>query len=330
MAPNPSFTDRVKKAAELIAADKKSIAEVEKTLTKDLKEAGIEDNSVGVSILDAESTEPGDLFGILQNGCGHGVPILKLKAAASVLKGKSLTKTTTPPDNKLPVVNADAQVQTIAEIMKSNRPIEQWNDRELLERFAKEREHEVEQELHKRAKQQNFIVLVPSEKKYEPGKEMIDVSTSLELLKNARKRTNPTMLPIEGKVLPVYKITELNPEDRIVALCPFCGETLYKGYCQKCESNVSGVGDDELAYVKLISELDTFDVNSFSDRKAVITSARKGLDDLKNTWPKLAQEFDELKATNNLPKLRVILNRPSDVADPFFQNGNRSFGHKTT
>jgi len=322
MASNPSFTDRVNKSAELLSVEKKSLEE-------DLKKAGIDNDSTGVSLLDAESTTDGDLFGILQNGCGHGKPLLKLKAAASILKGNSLTKTTTPPANKMPVVNADDQFQTIAEVMRSNRPIEQWGDKELLERFAKEREYEVEQELHKRAKQQNFIVLVPSEKKYEPGKEGIDIASSLELLKSARKRTNPSMIPAAGTVLPVYKITELNPEDRIVDLCPLCGETLYKGYCGKCQSNFAGIGDLELAYIKLIAETDTFDATSFSDRKAVITSARNGLGDLKKTWPSLVQKFDELVATNSLPKLRIIMNRPS-VADPFFQDGNRSFGHKIT
>jgi hypothetical protein len=226
----------------------------------------------------------------------------------------------------MPVVTPESQYQTLAEIMKSNRPIEQWSDRELLERFSKEREYEVEQELHKRAKQQNFIVLVPAEKRYEPGKEVIDIETSLELLKAARKRTNPTMLPVEGKVLPVYKITELNPEDRIVELCPLCGESLYKGYCEKCQQNFSAIGDDARAYVNLIAATDTFSVDSFSDRKAVVVCAQKGLEDLKGAWPSLVQKFDELKLTNSLPRLRVVLNRPS-VADPYFQDGNRVFGH---
>ena len=320
MASNPSFKDRVTKSAELLSVEKKFLEE-------DLKKAGIDNDSTGVSLLDSETTTIEDLVGIIETGCGTGIPNLKLKAAASILKGNTLTRTTTPTDNKMQVVNADTQNQTIADVLKANRPIEQWQDRELLERFAKDKEYKIEQELHKRAKQQNFIVLIPSKKKYEPGKESIDIEATLELLKSARKRTNPSMLPVEGKVLPVYKITELNPEDRIIELCPFCGETLYKGYCEKCQSNFSGIGDDERAYVKLISDTKNFDVTSFSDRKAVAASAKKGLDDLKETWPSLVQVFDELKVTNSLPKLRVIMNRPS-IADPYFQDGNRSFGQK--
>jgi len=322
MAQTTPFLDRVVKTSEILSVEQKSIIE-------DLKIAGIEDSPVGIAILDSETTTIEDLVGVLKAGCGSDVPFLKLKAAVSALKGNSLTKTTTPPERKYPVIDADSQIQTIAEVIKANRPLDQWSDRELLERYVKDREYEVEQLLHRRAKQQNFVVLVPSETKYEPGKEVLDINSCLELLKASRKRVNPSMLPIDGKILPIYKITELNPEDRIVELCPICGETLYKGYCEKCMSNFSGLGDDELAYIKLVADSHYFKDDSYSDRKAVINSAKKGLGDLKTTWPGLAQKFDNLKLTNSLPKLRVIMTRPSDVADPFFQNGQRAFGNKT-
>jgi hypothetical protein len=75
-----------------------------------------------------------------------------------------------------------------------------------------------------------------------------------------------------------------------------------------------------------MAEAGAFERNSFSDRKAALASASKGLDDLKMTWPSLAQKFDDLKLTNSLPKLKVIENRPSTaVADPFHVAGNRSY-----
>lgn len=321
MASNLSFTDRVAKSAELLSVETNP-------LTKDLKKAGIDNDSTGIALLDADTTTIEDLVSILESGCCNGIPKLKLKAVASILKGDNLTKTTTSHENKMPVVDVAAQTKTIAEVLKANRPIEQWNDRDLLERFAKDKEYEVEQELHKRAKQQNFVVLVPAGNKgYEPGKEEIDIEKSLELLKSARKKTNPSMLSTDGKVLPIYRITELNPQERIIELCPICGESLYKGYCEKCQANFSSVSDDARAYVNLITDEDTFNANSFSDRKAIVVCAQKGLDELKGTWPSLVQKFDELKLTGNLPKLRIIANRPSDVADPYFQNGNRVFGN---
>lgn len=319
MAPLISFSDRIFKSTELLSVEVES-------LTQDLKKSGIEDNSTGLLLLDAETTTIDDLVGILESGCANGIPKLKLKAAAAILKGEQLEKTAPPSKQKMPVIDASSQFQTFAEIVKANRPIEQWGDRELIEKYAQDKEGSIEQELHRRVKGQNFVVLKPG--KYEPGKEEIDIDLTMELLKSSRKRTNPSMIPTDGKVLPVYKITELNPQDRIVELCPFCGETLYRGYCDQCELNFSPIGDDERAYINLVSESPKFNKNSFSDRKAVYVSAQKGLEDLKQTWPSFFKKFEELKVTNNLPKLRVIMNRPS-VADPFFQDGNRSFGNRS-
>ncbi len=321
MSTNPSFTDRISETAELLSV-------LPKTLTEDLNKAGISSDSTGESLLNASTTTVEDLVGILEAGCANSVPNLKLKAAASVLKGNSLTKTTTPNDNKMPVVQADADQKTLVEVLKEQRPIANWSDRDLLERYSKDREHQVEQELNRRAKQQNFIVLVDG-KFFEPGKEEIEIDVSLDLLKSARKRTNPSMIPHGDKVVQVYKITELNIEDRLVELCPICGELLFRGYCEKCLSNFVGVGDEERAYVKLIADSENFSSESRADRRDVVVSAKKGLEDLKKTWPSVWKEFDKLKLLLRLPKLRLLQSRPSTtVADPFFQDGNRAFGHK--
>jgi len=319
MARLISFSDRISESAKLLSVETKS-------LIQDLKKSGIENDSTGLLLLNANTTTIDDLVSILESGCANGVPRLKLKAAASILKGEHLEKATPFSKQKMSVIDASSQYQTLTEIIKANRPVEQMGDRELIERYAQDKENCIEQELHKRAKGQNFIVLRPG--KYEPGKEEIDIDLTMELLKSSRKRTNPSMIPIEGKILPVYKITELNPQDRIVEICPLCGETLYRGYCDQCELNFLSIGDDERAFINLISESPKFNRNNFSDRRAVYVSAQKGIEDLKQTWPSLAKKFDELKLVNNLPKLRIIMNRPS-IADPFFQDGNRSFGNRT-
>lgn len=319
MFPRPSFSDRISESSELLSINSKD-------LVSDLKKFGITSDSTGESLLDAPTTTIEDLVSIMEVGCANGIPNLKLKAAASVLKGNSLVKKEIPEsENRMPVVSIENERKTFAELLKEQRPIANWSDRELIERYAKDREHNVEQELNRRAKQQNFVVL--KEGKFEPGKEDIDIEVTLDLLKSARKRTNPSTIPHGDKFVQVYNITELNPSDRIVELCPLCGESLYKGYCEKCHSNFAGVGDDERAFAKLVADSDNFSIDSRADRRDVVISAKKGLDDLKLNWPSLIKEFDDLKLTGNLPKLRIILNRPATVADPFFQNGNRAFGH---
>ena len=78
--------------------------------------------------------------------------------------------------------------------------------------------------------------------------------------------------------------------------------------------------------MKLVVNCEKFNVKSHSDRKAVHASASKNLSDMRITWPSISPTFDDLKATNSLPKLRMIKNMPAvQVADPFHVSGNRAF-----
>jgi hypothetical protein len=319
MGSNPSFLDRVSKAAEILGIPSTDLVVV-------LKQNGIEDTDMGVSLLNASTTSIEDLSEILQSGVPNAKR-LQLKAAASMLKGDDPMQKS-PEPRVVSATPVEQLAQPLMEYLKTAKPIQQWADRELLERYVADREYEVEQELHKRAKSQPFIVLLPG--KHEPGKESLDIETCLELLKAARKRTNPSIIPNGGSVVQVYRITELNLRDRILETCPICGQTLWKGYCEKCQANFAGVDDDCRAYVKLVSVSDQFDAGCFSDRKHLLASAGKGLEDLKVTWPSIAKKFEELKLIGDLPKFRVVANRPrATVSDPFFQDGNRAFGNRT-
>jgi hypothetical protein len=216
----------------------------------------------------------------------------------------------------------------LRDILLAMKDIHQLKDRELLDLYIKDREEDVANELHRRAKFQNWVVLQTGQ--HEPGKEAINVEASLDLLRSARRRTNPTMFPVGSAVVPVYKITELNINDRLIELCPICDAPTYKGYCEKCAMSFSGpnvgVGDDEKAYVHMIAQSETFDRKSFSDRRAVWASASKGLEDLYKTWPSIIKKFEEAKATGNLPRLKIIESRPSaQVADPFHVSGHRKY-----
>jgi len=304
----------------------------QKTILKALDEAGISNDTEGLFILNSPTTSVPDLESILSDCADKIIKPLKLKAAAALLKDGDKERDLDPvAKQEVPEVlekKLDTMVD-VAEALKSFRPIQQWCDRELLEKFALDRDSEIEQELHKRSFGRNIIIL--KQGKNEPGKEEIDISNSLELLKMARKRVTPTIIPVgnEGVVSPVYPILRLNIQDRIVEHCPLCSETLYMGFCEKCNVRFTDIGDDERAFIHLIASSDQFDVNSFSDKKAVIASASKGIVDLRLTWPSLSQKFDELKITGDLPKLKFISSRPTNVQDPFFVGGNRSMGNKS-
>lgn len=186
----------------------------------------------------------------------------------------------------------------------------QLKDSELLELYIKEKGYEIEQELHRRAKNQPFIILNDSKE--------IDREASLDLLKRSRRMVNPTLIPIGDSVVPVYRITEVNPDDNIIEICPLCDGVLYKGYCDKCKINLAGIGDDERAYIHLVSKTYAYDKRTYSDRRHTLVSASKGIEDLKKTWPSVQEQFDELKLTGSLPSFKKIRPLPSNrPTDPF-------------
>lgn len=294
------LTPRIKRVAEFLITETNLLIELLKTN--------------GITVLESNTTTIEDLVEILGSLEGK-IHKLKIKTAAGILKGDSEEK-------KELTSNL-----CIVEELKKIHPIEQWSDENLLTRYIKDREIDVELELHRRAKQDRFIVLKPSDKGYNSGEEVIDFIESIGLLKGARKGKykNPGILPVKGGVRPVYFITEFNINDRITELCSICSTPLYKSYCDHCQVNFIGIEDDCCYYMALVSEMDTFNKSSASDRKALVASAQKGMGSLKSEWHSLAQVFDELKATQQLPRIRVIASRPSKV-DPFFQNGSRSVG----
>ena len=323
----PTIESRIKKAAEVLKVPQSEVEGVLKS------EFGIESNDEGLMLLDAQTTTEQYLLDALNKLTW---PKLKILAVVAILKGRdpfskveNAVQSTNdgsvkqPPKDTL-IESPSVIAQTVVELTKSLRDPKQMKDKELLELYDKERDYEVEQELHRRANFQYFIVLKSSSDK--SGKKDIDIEMSLELLKRSRRMVNPSLVRQGEIFVNVYRITELNPEDQIVDLCPFCNEITYKGYCEKDNADFSGCGDDEKAYIKLITEVESFNKASKSDRDAVLVSAGKGISDLRKTWPKVSRKFDELKLLNDLPKLRKSRTLPSQrPADPFHVSGNRSF-----
>ena len=323
----PTVAARITKVAEVL---KVSQSEVESVLNS---EFGIEPNEDSLMLLDAQTTTELFIRETLSKSDKVKWPVLKIMAVAAILKGsdpfaKAETEATNTKDGGVKQAPAETQnpsfippqqvqiIDTLAELTRSLKDPKQMKDKDLLELYDKERDYEVEQELHRRANFQHFVVLKNSSAK--DGKKEIDIEMSLELLKRSRRMVNPTLVRQEDIFVNVYRITELNPEDQIVEICPFCGEITYKGYCEKCNSDLNSLGDDEKAYIKLITETESFDKNSNSDRRDVLRSAGKGLEDLRKTWPRVSKRFDELKLLNDLPKLRKSRTLPSQrPADPF-------------
>jgi len=343
MGAQDSVSSRVAKAAQALSVSSTALLKV-------LVDEGVSDNDAGLMLLNSPSLTVDDIAAILKGKIlesesgqvGNEIKAIPAKAAAGILKQRVAPETPAfevRDKDGVSLFRVDAETRSaksdIATLAQVLRPIQQWEDKDVLQNFIDTRSAEAEAELDRRAKSQRFVVLMDPAtknlKRYEPGKEEIDAEMSLKLLRDSRKRQTPKILPMPGRVANVYRITELNPQDRIVEICPICGETLYEGYCEKCGVTFIDVADEARAYVWLVANTPgSIRADSVSDRKAVMASAAKGVDDLKVTWPSLAQKFEDMLLTSSLPKLRVIQNRPSTtVADPYHVEGNRTFGNRS-
>jgi len=314
---------RVSKASEVLKVP-------EDKILKCLDDMGISDDAVGLKLLEAATTTELDLDSALTGSFENETKHLQRKAAAAILKGKD------PFDDK-PEVKVTASdgsphesasvAETVAKAFKESRPIEQLKDREVLEIFAEDHDAAAERVLDQRAKGQRFIVLKSKDDDTEPGDEEIDIEESLKLLKKSRRMKIPTMIPGPGnKIYHVYKLSELDMDERVVEICPICREVLFRGYCESCQINFSDVGEESRAYMYLVVDEGGIRTDSFGDRKALFASAIKGLNDLRQTWPSVEPKFRSLKLADDLPRLKMVKNLPSDrMADPFHLSGNRNF-----
>lgn len=324
---------RIEEAAEILNSKTDLVA-------KALSAAGIDNNEDGLKLLESGIVGNQDIETALSEEIE--APFLKMRAAASTIFGHNpfkekvshdIPKDTAEEDtkdekelspwarqliyeeDKRKSKTSSSLADSIAAGLKEAFPniktdFKQLNDKDLLQLYIDEKDYEVEMELSRRAKHQYFVVLGEDKN--------IDVEASLDLLKRARRMVNPSIVPVGDSVVPVYRITELNPEENIIELCPLCGEVMYKGYCSSCESNFAGIGEEERAYVRLIANTPSFNERTFADRRYVLASATKGLEDLYKTWPSLVRVFEDLKLTNSLPKLKKIRTLPSvRPADPF-------------
>jgi hypothetical protein len=321
---NPTLELRLQEAAKILKTSK---AELLSFLNAQL---GFVVDDEGLQLLDAETTTEKIIADIL----GSTYPKLAALAAGAILKGRDpFKKSDNPIINTVTITSNEATQRSdefsgsiisnqFVELTKALRDPKQLKDKELLEMYDRDRDYEIEQELHRRANYSHFVVLRPGGLLFNTsdsmGQRPIDIDMSLELLKRSRRMTNPTIVRQGDVFVNVYRITELNPEDQIIELCPFCGEATYKGYCESCGSDLNGMTGEVKAFLKLIADSDNFDKKVMSDRKAVLVSAGKGLEDLRKTWPRIAKQFDGLKMINGLPSLVIRKSLPtSKPADPF-------------
>ena len=142
-----TLPSRIDEASKILTIKNATAENISNYLTETLDKIGIDDSEIGIRVLEADTTT----FEMFEKQFGNGsivfdnklaltvnacqIPIARLKFVWEVLKGKN-------PSNKT----------TKETTLDDLRPIGQWDDLKLLERFSKDCPIAIEEELSKRSK----------------------------------------------------------------------------------------------------------------------------------------------------------------------------------
>jgi hypothetical protein len=194
---------------------------------------------IALEALDQDSVTFGSLVDIMRGITKDNVKILE---SVGILKGQALVRrfnegslekavSKTLKNVTGPSVSSESKVVKVL-----NLDIPQMDDYALVKRYHTNREPEVAWELDRRAKGQPFIVLAERGKR---GEEGLDIEVTLQLLRNSRRKINQDIIEGSTEDIPVYKARDMDLTNRVIYLCPLCGDVLYKEWCDTCHKYVS-------------------------------------------------------------------------------------------
>ena len=205
--------------------------------------------------------------------------------------------------------------EAVSSMAKSNRPIENWSDRELLEQYD-EGNVKVCKELSDRAHARHCIVYTSS------TEETVDLDSSGQMLKLAKKQTTPDKWRVDGQLRPVRRPGTFMA--RMLQESPFYRRVaLVAGYCSQSDTDWNGIDHKTRVLVRL--HLDKVETAALSKRemKRICKEAHDlSSKDFSNEYSEAQMYYDELDAQDNLPKLKITTNdaqtRPSGGTDNGF------------
>lgn len=217
----------------------------------------------------------------------------KLKAAWEILKGND------PFKKKKNVGSADIVLPSPTVLAEALKPVENYSDLELLQKYGKECPPRVEEELQKRTHGRPCII-------FEEDTGKIDVENSLYMVRKAHRQDTPKNYMIRGELKVLYPIGFF-PAD-VFYECPVHSKILLvDGYCEECAKVWDTTEHDKNAFLRLITEREDIDIRIYK---------AKSFAELKQDFPKIYLNFNELKEEDRLPSLKRRLSK-SKEGDPF-------------
>ena len=299
-----------------------------------LKELGVTDDDIGLEILDSDSLKEGDARAIF---CDRfKLPIARFRKVWEILKDGNIHK---PAEAK-----AESSTAGMKDLIAQITPVGSLSDEQLLEKYGPDCDRRVETELKVRSNQRPCIVF------NRDSKEEIDLVLSKKLLQQARRHEVPSVYKNNGITYKVWLVGEF-PQS-VYTRCPVTGSILMDGYSEKFGFEWK-LPYEALQFIALLVRngvrLDVITAKNLQDEyitagRAMLDKCQKevggdktlvpldllwsketpdqaGLNALKNLFPKVAVEYDDLKAINDLPNLNATLTS-KDVSrekksDPF-------------
>lgn len=303
-----SFVERIEKASKYLDITTKK-------LTSILKNEGIDD----IELLDANTTTFIDMECILTESNNGKAPRLKIKMASSILKGDDPLADKKEEIRELPNKKSDSSV--LADLIKSQRPLPQRSDEEILKEYITTDREDLESELQRRAKNRPFVIMK------EDSKNEVDIDASLVMLKKARKEIIPSSYQTANKkLIRIYKIEEYHKDNRVRNDSPIRpGVTLFDGFCPVSNQNFTKVSDSARKMLRLIYN-DLGEQSRLDETRLVEVAENEGVEGLGKIFPEIYETYLNWKETDNLPSLKVLAPLESKKADPFhIKNNHRTY-----
>ena len=291
---NSNLNSKIKQAANSLP---KAIVDPELYVWSRLNELGIYDDDESESLLMSQDMREGDARKVFcESRDGKNIPIVRFRRLWTILRDGA----TAVDDNN--IVNTKTLLNAI-------RPIEQWEDEELLSRYNPDKlDSATEAELLSRSKGRPFIVFLKN------GIE-IDKEQTLKFLRIARRRdTTTTAVFNDGKtVYRLYKAGEFPEQTHDV--CPVTGDILLEDYSPKLGAYwVIDHESRQFVWVIVNSTKEILDKKEVREIQKVFKE--EGIDALKRMYPEASVAFEDLKRTENLPSLKSTTSSMKK-ADPF-------------
>lgn len=274
---------RVEKASEVLTVKNLDPDCIKSSLEKTLEQMGVDDTSIGLKIIEAETTtyEDFSLEFFKTAVISEPIPIARMKIAWEILKGR---------DPFVKGINKDL----------SQKQIGQWSDIELLQQYGRDCPLDVQEQLTKRTNGRHAIIF------NDDGS--IDIENSLFLVRRARHQETRDTFLISDTIKQVYRVGEF-PMD-VMFECPVHPGTLLAGdYCGDCGKKWDVNDYERNVFIRLIveQEKDNIDMRIYRN---------KSFEELRTDFPKVFIRFNEFKEEDRLPSLKRKVSKPKD-SDPF-------------